>query len=60
LEGERNRKKGTIAKQASEFEAFKNAAKKCEDELKRSSEANEAQRGELAQLRDEIKAMKAK
>jgi hypothetical protein len=60
LEGERNRQKGTITRQASEIEGFRNAKRKWEDELKRSTEANEAHKEELAQLKDEIKAMKAK
>jgi hypothetical protein len=60
LEGERNRQEGTIAKQASEIEGLKDAKKKCEDELKHSAEANEAQRRELGQLKDDNKAMKAK
>jgi hypothetical protein len=60
LERERNRQEGTIAKQASEIEVLKNATKKCENELKRSTEANKAQRGELAQLKDENKGMKVK
>jgi septal ring factor EnvC (AmiA/AmiB activator) len=34
LEGERNRHEGTIAKQASEIERFKNETKKCEDQVK--------------------------
>jgi hypothetical protein len=50
LEGERNRQEGTVAKQASEIEVFKSATKKCEDELKRSTEANEAQRRELTRM----------
>jgi chromosome segregation ATPase len=45
-------------KQGSECERFKNATKKCEDELKSSAEANEAQRGEFAQLKDENKGTK--
>jgi hypothetical protein len=49
---ERNKPEGIIAKQASEIEVFKNATKKCENELKRSTEANEAQRGELGRLAD--------
>jgi hypothetical protein len=60
LEVERNRQEGTIAKQASEIEVFKNATKKWEDELKRSTEANGSQREELGQLTDEIRATKAK
>jgi chromosome segregation ATPase len=60
LERERNRQEGTIAKQASKIEVFKNETKECEDELKRSTEANEAQRGELTRLKDENQAMKAK
>jgi predicted RNase H-like nuclease (RuvC/YqgF family) len=60
LEGERNRQKGTIAKQASEIEGLKEAKKKSEDELRRSTDTNEAQRRELGQLKDDNKAMKAK
>jgi hypothetical protein len=60
LKREKNRPEGTIAQQASEIEVCKDATKKCENELKRSTEANEAQRGELGRLADEIKAMKAK
>jgi hypothetical protein len=60
LEGERNRQEGTIAKQASEIKVFKNARKKCEDELKCNTEVNEAQRAELGRLTEEIKVMKAK
>jgi hypothetical protein len=74
LEGERNRQEGIIAKQASELDVFKNATKKCENELKRATEANEAQMEELGKLERErsrqegtigkltaeIKAMKAK
>jgi polyhydroxyalkanoate synthesis regulator protein len=45
---------------SSEIEVFKNARKKLEDGLRRSTEANEAQREELAQLKDEIKAMRDK
>jgi hypothetical protein len=58
LEGERDRQEGTIARQALEIEGLKDAKKKSEDELRRSAEANEAQRRELGQLKDESKAMK--
>jgi predicted nucleic acid-binding Zn-ribbon protein len=60
LERERNRQEGTITRQALEIDGFRNARKTWEDELKRSTEANEAHKEELAQLKDEIKAMKAK
>jgi hypothetical protein len=49
LEGERNRQHGTIAKQALEIEGLKDAKQKSEDEQKRSTEANEAQRRKLVE-----------
>jgi hypothetical protein len=55
LEEAKNRQEATIGKQASAIEAFKNATKKCENELKRSTEANEVQREEVAQLKDKHK-----
>jgi hypothetical protein len=60
LEDESQGKQGTIVKQASDIVDLKEAKKKCEDKLKRSTEANEAQRTALQQLKDENKATKAK
>jgi flagellar biosynthesis GTPase FlhF len=60
MEGNSQRQERTIARQASEIEGLKATKKKREDELQRSNEGNEAQRRELAQLKDENKAMKAK
>jgi hypothetical protein len=50
LEEERKRQEGTIAKQASEIEVFKNVKEKYKDELKRRIDVNEAQREELGRL----------
>jgi chromosome segregation ATPase len=60
LEGERTRQEETIAKQALEIEVFKNTTKECEDKLRCSTDANEGQREQLPQLKEENKGMKAK
>jgi carbonic anhydrase len=44
LEGRSQQQEGTIMKQASEIEGLTAAKKKFEDELKRSTEANVAQK----------------
>jgi hypothetical protein len=54
LEGEMNRQDGIIARQASDIEGLKDAKKKSEDELKRSTKANEAQRRELVEEAGEL------
>jgi hypothetical protein len=58
LEGESHRQEGMIVRQASEIEGVKTVMKECEDELKRSTETNEAQGRELGQLKEENKAAK--
>jgi hypothetical protein len=57
---EKSRQEGAIGRQASEIEDLTGARKKYEDELKRGIEANEAQKRELGQLKDENKGRKPK
>jgi hypothetical protein len=54
LEGENRHHEETILTQASEIEGLKTAKNKCEDELKGSIKATDAQRQELMQLKDEM------
>jgi hypothetical protein len=49
----------TIVSQKSEIDGLKSVKKKCQDKLERSAETNEAQQRELAQVKDQNKAMKA-
>jgi hypothetical protein len=56
LDGASQRQEWTIARQVSEIKGLKTARTKCEDKLKRSTEAIEAQELELRQLNDENKA----
>jgi hypothetical protein len=60
LEEASQRQKRIIARQVSEIKGLKAAKNRCEDELKRSTEANEGQERELRQLKDGNKAMEAR
>jgi hypothetical protein len=58
LEGERAGQEGIILRQATELEGLKACKEKCEDELKVNIEANEVQRRELEEQKQDIKTMR--
>jgi hypothetical protein len=60
LEVESRGQEGTIVRQRSDIDGLKTAQTKCQEDLTRSIEANDAATRELAELREEIKAMKVK
>jgi hypothetical protein len=61
LESARQRQEGTIARQVSEIDSLNAAKNKCEDELKSTTETNEAQERErieeVGKLKEEIRRM---